>query len=100
MQVFSNIFELLVNVFEAFVLVHFIFSFHRYDYKSKRSKAIYSAQGQQVPYCQCRNKHGDFGIFHIVFRGKSIFQFINNHVASYGFDFDYSGNNTTKEGHT
>lgn len=43
MQVFSNIFELLVNVFEAFVLVHFIFSFHRYDYKSKRSKAIYSA---------------------------------------------------------
>lgn len=43
MQVFSNMFELLVNVFEAFVLVHFIFSFHRYDYKSKRSKAIYSA---------------------------------------------------------
>lgn len=27
MQVFSNMFELLVNVFEAFVLVHFIFSF-------------------------------------------------------------------------
>ena len=43
MQVFSTVFELLVNVFEAFVLVHFIFSFHRYDYKSKRSKAIYAA---------------------------------------------------------
>ncbi len=43
MNVFSNVFELLVNVFEAFVLVHFIFSFHRYDYKSKHSKAIYSA---------------------------------------------------------
>ncbi len=43
MQIFSDVFELLVNVFEAFVLVHFIFSFHRYDYNSTRSKAIYAA---------------------------------------------------------
>ena len=43
MKVLSDVFELLVNVFEAFVLVHFIFSFHKYDYKSKRSKSIYAA---------------------------------------------------------
>lgn len=43
MKIFSDVFELLVNVFEAFVLVHFIFSFHKYDYKSIRSKSIYAA---------------------------------------------------------
>lgn len=72
MQVFSNVFELLVNVFEAFVLVHFIFSFHRYDYKSKRSKGIYVASSlgyaALITVMNCFNQfEGVWGIAYIVY---------------------------------
>lgn len=43
MDILVNTFELMVNVFEAFVLIHFIFSFHRYDYRSHTAKAKYAA---------------------------------------------------------
>lgn len=72
MKIFSDVFELLVNVFEAFVLVHFIFSFHKYDYKSKRSKAVYAAcslgYAALITFMNCFSEfEGVWGIAYIVY---------------------------------
>lgn len=72
MKVLSDVFELLVNVFEAFVLVHFIFSFHKYDFKSKRSKAVYAAcslgYAALITLMNCFNEfEGVLGIAYVVY---------------------------------